>query len=244
MSGIKALNRIVSGPIRFSLKDINPKKIGLFLKDGSINFKNQETAIEYAMNRCRTALQGPKPFERGVNIKGSRVIQEIQGAETEIRTNNFTEVFVHGHPDFEFYPKGVTNAVSPSDYEALISRNCIKKIYAINSKGEYYKMEKTPRFDYSKVNPGKAFGDFNTKYYQTVYGGEDAPLEYQEIVRECFQKQDWYYYLDNITPIGRQYENSSSPPKFVINGLHKFWVKFGKLFGVTVETNFSHFRNL
>jgi len=243
MSKIQALNRISSGPIRCCLNKFNPEKAGFVLKDGTIQFKNQETAIEYGIHRCCAALQGTKPFERAVNIKGSRVIQEIQGAETEIRAHNFTEIMVHGHPDFDFYPKGVTNAVSLDDYECFIDRDCMKKIYAVNSKGEYYKLEKIPGFDFSKIDVGKTFGDFNIKFKQSLYGGKDAPPEYQRIVKECFQKLDWHYYMDKLVHICMRYDESS-PPRYVINGLHEFWVKFGKLFGVTAETNFSHFKNL
>lgn len=244
---IRPLNRFVSGPVRPRLININPQKIGIILKDGSIQFKNQDAAIEYGINRCCAALQGNNPFERGININGSRVIREIQGNETKIKIHNNldnTEVFIHGHPDF--LEKGITNALSDSDYECFIKYDCMKKMYAVNSKGEFYKMEKIPGFNFSESFQKEIcsrFGDFNTKLMKTIYGGPSAPQWQWEIVDECFRKKDPEYYRDVFCKrVMYPIEAMEQPPKYVIDGGHLFWVKFGELFGVKTETNFSNFK--
>ena len=144
---------------------INPKELGARLSDGSISFANQETAIEYGIERCRQALIAPNPFERAVNIKGRRVVAEIQGTADSVNLHNRAEVMIHGHPDT--YEKGCTTALSTGDYEFFIEHNCIKRMMAVNSKGEFYQMVKKPDADFSiySKNIGALFEELNYRRY-------------------------------------------------------------------------------
>ncbi len=127
----------------------NIPKQGLRLKDGSLLFTSQESAIEYGIERCSKALQSPNPFERAICIKGRRVVAEVQGKADCVNMHHATEIMLHGHPDT--YAKGCTTALSKGDYEYFVDNKCLKRMYAVNSNGEIYQMEKLPDFDYSNI---------------------------------------------------------------------------------------------
>lgn len=239
MGKIHPINRILSGPVKFCLKDINFQKAGIFLKDGTIQFKNQEAAIEYGMNRCRQALQGHNPFERQVNIKGRRVIQEFQGTKTGLRGHNTTEVTIHGHPDT--YAEGCTMAISEGDFASFKKNKCEKVMYVVNSKGEYYKMEKIPGFDYSEIDIWDTFGDFCVKWMREIFGGKGAPEKQKRLLEYGLQNKNlncFYEYLDNVGYSPKNF------PKYMVDGSHAFWLKYANRFGVKTETNFSNFKNI
>ena len=235
------MNRALKAPWAFRPKAVNPKKLGLVLNDGSINFLNQEAAIEYGLNQCQKSLKGVKPFERAVGIKDSRVVFQVDGAEGFIPLHNATEIMIHSHPDT--YAKGCTVAPSSGDYQTFIDKSCMKKMYVVNSNGEYYKLSKIPDFDYSKIDAESTFGDFNICMNRTLFGHDSVPAEQRDCLERCIATKDIdSYYLKfydlYVAPLISSMQNLS---KTLVDKTHEFWVKFGEQFGVKSETNFSNF---
>ena len=56
-----------------------PNKLGYILSDGTINFSSVKTAFEYGKNKCVQALNSSNPYEHGVIIFGTRVLEELVG---------------------------------------------------------------------------------------------------------------------------------------------------------------------
>ena len=81
-------------------------------------------------------------------------------------------------------------------------------------------MEKIPGFDFSKVDEDEFWHLLNQTYYK------NTTPEQKRL-------------LDMITR-----PEPNEIPKFLVDATHRFWVKYGKMFGVKVETNFSNFANV
>lgn len=238
------MNRALAAPRIFCNKAINPKKIGVVLKDGSINFLNQEAAIEYGINQCRKSLLPAKQLESAVGIKDSKVVFEIMGNESSVRPPDLggIDVLVHSHPDT--YAKGCTTAISSGDYETFIENENLIKLLAVNSKGEYYEISKMPGVDYSKFGADKTFGDFSICMDRTLYGHSGVPAEQKALLEECIKTKDVdKYYLEFYPLYVKPTLDLKSLTKTLVDKSHEFWVKFGEHFGVTMKTNFSNFVN-
>ena len=137
---------------------INPKGLGVVFLDGKINFQNEESALKYINVRLHDALNRPQleQFERVIAKKGSTIIGEGDGTHTDAtkafqsikgvmeRINQDVprdlEVF-HSHPDM--FGPGSTTPLSTPDMGDLATffRAKLKKIVAINSKGEFNSIE-------------------------------------------------------------------------------------------------------
>lgn len=223
------------------IKKIMGKRMGTVLKDGSIMFKDQESAIKYGIQRCRSSVTRENPFERGISIKGSRALNEIDGKSGNIDIHNTSEIMIHSHPDT--YERGCTTALSEGDYDFFIKNKNIKKIIAVNSKGETYEMEKIPGFDFSKVKTSETFSDFGIKLRRTLFGGNDVPAEQRELLERCIKNKDLDTYYEEFWPkyVRNMYSSMSTLPKHIVDKTHEFWVKYGEEFGVRVKTNFSNF---
>lgn len=237
------LNRALSTPFISCPRNINPKKLGVVLKDGSINFPNQETAIEYGINKCRDSLIQKEPFERAIGIKKSRVVFQVDGISGEVPVHNATEIVLHSHPDT--YAKGCTTAFSSGDYQYFINKECIKKAYVVNSNGEYYLMSKFPGVDFSKINAESTFGDFNICMTRTLFGHNGVSYEQRDCLEKCIAAKDIHNFYDKFYRIyvKPHISRMGDLSKTLVDKTHEFWVKYGEKFGVKTETNFSNFTN-
>lgn len=125
---------------------ISPKTLGWVRPDGVINFQSAELAESYAKNRCVSALHGPKPFERGVLVRGNQVIAEANGDIAQIDMSKYCDKMVgadlyHGHPNTE---SNTAFPVSLADYLVLVSQR-LKKVVAFNHKGEHSTLTQQPQ---------------------------------------------------------------------------------------------------
>lgn len=127
-------------PIKPNYTNIpDTSELGYVFEDGKINFITRNTAIKYAKNRVLKALHSHSPFERGVGIEGSTIIKEFNGTENQIVFNSNeidkADFFIHGHPN--------SSPISSLDFIAM-AHTYINTIVAINSNGEYSKLETIP----------------------------------------------------------------------------------------------------
>jgi len=238
-----AINRSSMSPIKFSNEGLNPEKMGVVLEDGSIQFKNQEAAIEYGIKRCSASVKGPKPFERNILIRDSAVVAEANGSESQVAVDwleaAISDIDIHSHPDT--YARGITTALSQQDYESFIDSQFLKKMIAVNSKGEYYQMTKIPGFNYGKIKSdmaGDIFSDFNIKILRTMFGENDAPKEAVDALEKCIMRKDKDFYYNEFVP---KYILPASESKYIVDASHTYWVKYAEELGVRVKTNFSNF---
>ena len=198
---------------------LNLKNVKRVFKDGSIQFRKQKYAVEYMRNRCSASVREHNPFERGIGINGCRVVGEANGTSTRCNLSVCTEISGHSHPDT--YAKGCTTAPSADDYFVDIfgDKKC-RKMFVFNSKGEYYSLEKIPGFDFTEEKVSELYQSM------TSFIIENTPSEQKNLL----------YIIESLKP--------NEIPKFYVDATHKFWVKYGKMFGVKVETNFSNFANV
>ena len=218
---------------------INPKEMGIRLTDGTINFTTQKSAIKYMRTRCVKALQGENPYEHGVSIKGNSVIHENVGSNTGCTFSGVgREITGHGHPDT--YAKGCTTAPSILDYYAFISTKSESKQLIFNSRGEWYRMTKIPN---ARVKNKKVFDCYNEidilacKHYFKM-----QPRPVQAKLNKAIREKDIQTFEELISKY--MPTNPFDTPKELTELTHTFWLKYGKRFGVEVDTNFSNFKSL
>ena len=120
-------------------KIINPQKLGYVLKDGTINFADNDTAFEYVINAVQKGLKAEKPYERLVYWKNNRIYGIANGTKDQVKPlNNMPNgcSMMHGHPR-EF-------PLSVGDYNYLLSHDNVIESYAICPLGHYSHMVKLP----------------------------------------------------------------------------------------------------
>lgn len=123
-----------------NLTSINPRELGYILKDGSIQFADQRTAIQYAKNKIVAALNTPAPFERAAAIKGGRVAV-VDGEVHTVSLKglpkfNEADIVMHGHSSTK---SGITAPFSKGDIKSFLHlkfTNNIKKSILYNRDGE------------------------------------------------------------------------------------------------------------
>lgn len=221
------------------LKNIKSESLGYVCQDGSINFLNQNAALEYAKNKVvRTAKLG---YESGTAIKGNRIVFQASGdTKGVLRDDSIVyDIGVHSHPDT--YAKGCTAAPSIPDYEILMKKPFQKKEIVFNSNGEYYSLTKLPDYNYDlNANLRKE------AFFEYVKGvgkilkekiPESMRAEYSEAVKNKDTSkmvdilEDCMYFRDNNVISKAEVEYS-----------HKFWQKHAERLGVEAKTNFSNFK--
>ena len=173
-----------SKPLQYK---ISPKELGVIFADQKIKFQNEETISKYITARLVDSLNRPKSkqFERVIVKKELTILGEGNGEQhdcTEALRNIIgpfvkrknqnipmdLEVF-HSHPDSSFC-KGTSPLSDPEggDLFSFFSLK-LKKIVAINSKGEFNSMEINDNFS---VKNFKRFQKDFIKYYdQELYNG-------------------------------------------------------------------------
>ena len=122
------------------LKPLNPKKLGYILKDGSVQFGDQQTAIEYAKGQIVEALNMSKPFERAAVIRGGRVAV-VDGEAHRVDLKKLppfkeVDITLHGHPT---HKAGITMPFSAGDIKTFLHMkfvNNLKKSIVYNPQGE------------------------------------------------------------------------------------------------------------
>lgn len=244
---------------------ISPKTLGYVCPNGIINFQSAEAAENYAKNRCVSALQGHKPFERGVIVKDNKILAEINGEATNIETKAQTSKmkgasFYHGHPTND----NGTLPLSLNDYLVMISQE-LNKIVAFNKYGEHSTMkQKTKKSFLQTILPksvkekvdllitlGK--GSVATKEYANEYA-KLFPKEVQEKVKHKMHENIGMPYADSrelkackqsrftikeFSEISTR-EKECTQDGSLANMLDNLWTKLSKKLDFNYETNFSN----
>lgn len=207
----KEINMVNVSRIEILLQKVPQKKIsaaevGYVCPDGAINFKTSNTAYTYAKNRVLQALHTPKPFERGLIIKGTSVIKEIDGnyLEVNVKTRDAEDAdcFIHGHI--------IDTPLSLEDLTALLRTKHLKSIVALNRKGEYSKFEiKSSKWE--NVLPRK----FRQKLerYERIYNAKDAENDYNNYMAKSHE--EFNTGLESISDEINQIMNNASDNTFI-----------------------------
>lgn len=157
---------------------VNFSELGVCLSDGTVHFQNEESAIKYIFNRLHKALDLPQEqqFERVIVKRGTTIVGEADGIHTECtsafhsikgiseRISSKLEVprdleMYHSHPDM--FGKGRTTPLSDpcnGDINTLNTAK-LKKVVAVNSKGEFNSMTITPDFTTDKFSQFQEYFD-------------------------------------------------------------------------------------
>ncbi|MBD5402936.1 hypothetical protein HDR58_09095 [bacterium] len=154
------------------LKNINASELGYCLPNGNINFQTEEAALKYIKNRLLASLNGEQQFERCIAKRDTRILSETNGSKNHCDLPFNGEEFLerisdkavrdveiwHSHPD-EY---GIAKAppLSPPEGGDLATFNelHLKKIVAMNSKGEINSMEVLPSYS------SEMFNEFRNKF--------------------------------------------------------------------------------
>lgn len=135
-------------------------------------FQSIEDARSYAFEKILEPLTQNNPFEYAVAIDSKngigRVLFEVKGGESKVGiskahllTDN-SEV-VHGHPS---YPVGtLAQPLSFNDFAFLVKNN-LKKITALNKKGEFCSLTKTENFSSNNIDLEQMEKLFNKKVFR------------------------------------------------------------------------------
>lgn len=241
---------------------INPQGLGVVSFNGQINFQNEESALKYISVRLHDALNRSQTeqFERVIAKRGSTIIGQGDGTHTDAtkafhsikgvmeRINQDVprdlEVF-HSHPDM-FGPGSTTPLSSPDmgDIATFFGLK-LKKIVAVNSKGEFNSIEVGKDFTPEKFKlfkdkceifqDEKLFGGLLNKYSKLA----DKALEeyYAKGVTDlpewlCREKKE---IMEKISNIERGLKKSDKVAKV----LHEYYQQAGD-YGMIYATNFSN----
>ena len=139
------------------VKKLDVSSLGVCLSNGNIHFQTEQAAVNYIRHRLLNSLNKPieQQFERGIVKRGTRILKEIDGTRTKLPIpfapkeiierlddNAVRDIELwHSHPDF--WGKGKAAPLSPpcgGDIETFNTFH-IKKIVAMNSKGEINSIE-------------------------------------------------------------------------------------------------------
>ena len=241
---------------------INPKGLGVIFPDGQINFQNEESALKYIKTRLLDSLNRPQAeqFERVIAKKGSTIIGEGDGTHTDA-TKAFQsikgvkerfnqdiprdiEVF-HSHPDV-FGPGSATPLSAPDIGDIAIFFSLkLKKIVALNSKGEFNSIEvgkdftpekfKLFRDRYEFFKDEKLFGGLLNK---NIKLSDKAAEEYY--AKGIIDLPEWLSrekkeVIKKIFDIERGLKKSDKVAKV----LHEYYKQAGD-YGMIYTTNFSN----
>ena len=253
------------GIIKSQIKSCNLKNMsfGFARKDGTIAYDSVKGAEEFAKNRVIQALKTPKPFERGIFLKGNRILGQVDGTESyvdftdlawKIRDTDIT--VVHGHP--------TNTPVSINDFLVMLTRK-YKKMIAYNKKGEFSMLEeKSPSF-LERILPEKlskmlnnakwlAQGRTVTRDYAVAWA-KMFPNKYQKNIEADIHNMIGYPFAEaNLVKKARamrysekaydeieSIENQVMKDGTVSNMVNEFWKNVTKKINYTYSTNFSKF---
>lgn len=236
---------------------INPEELGVIFPDGQINFQNEESALKYIKARLHDALNRPQSeqFERVIVKRGSTIIGEGDGTSRNAtvafeHTNGVVErinkdvprdleVF-HSHPDY--FGVGKTTPLSSpdgGDIETFFKAK-LKKIVAMNSKGEFNSIEVGKDFSSEKF---KLFQDEFKKFEDDrLFEGlltEEQKLS--EMSSNFFETPGWLSRMqcENTGKILERCDWIENNLEKVSKLYHEYYQK-AKDYGMVYSTNFSN----
>lgn len=239
------------------IKNVDVSKIGLILSNGNINFQSETAAVSYIRFRLLDSLKRPfeKQFERAIAKRGTMILRETNGTKTwapppfkgqeiidRTKEDAIRDVELwHSHPDI--YGAGKTAPLSPPDCGDLRSFNGLhlKKIVAMNSKGEINSMEIAEGY-----SPDK-FKEFKCKFenYMEKRLPELLPPKAQQRlakIQKCFAKNK----STEVSPVLKKEIEELEQLLIDVQGLsegaklkHEFY-KTANLYGMKYYTNFSN----
>ena len=216
-----------------------PDELGYIFYDRSVNFGSVKAAINYMKNKCVKALQGKNPREYGVEIKGSRIIHEEAGSSNGVWSSRLKyDIAGHGHPDT--YAKGCTTAPSVNDYYNLMESESQMKEFVFNSNGEWYVLEKIPKFKFDKDYIFGCYSEIDIlakKHYFSVF-----PKSVQKELEQTIIRRDVNAFEESVSKYIPDIPADIS--KDITELTHTFWLKYGERFGVKADTNFSNFKDI
>ena len=241
---------------------INPKELGVIFSDGQIKFQNEESTLKYIKARLHDALNRPQSeqIERVIVKRGSIIIGQGDGTHTDAtkafqsikgvmeRINQDVprdlEVF-HSHPDM-FGPGSTTPLSTPDMGDiATFFRLKLKKIVAVNSKGEFNSIEVGEDFTPEKFKlfkdrcesfqDEKLFGGLLNKYMKLC---DKAVEEYY--AKGITDLPEWLSrekkeIMEKVSNIERGLKKSDKVAKV----LHEYYQQAGD-YGMIYTTNFSN----
>lgn len=244
---------------------INSKTLGYVCPNGIINFQTAEAAENYAKNRCVSVLQGCNPFERGVIVKGNKILAEIDGEAIVIDIKAQASKmkgasFYHGHPTSD----NGTLPLSLYDYLLMISHES-NKIVAFNKYGEHSTIKQKNKKSFLQAILPKSVkekidllitlgkGSVATKEYANEYA-KLFPKEVQEKLKHKMHENVGLPFADsrelkackqNQLTIKEFREILTKENECIKNGslanmLDNLWTKLSKKLDFNYETNFSN----
>jgi len=166
----------------------------------------------------------------GYNVGDRKSVKMTEEMEQIAKDPEQSVTAVHSHADS--FKKGVANPVSVEDLGVLSSRPGLKRIYAVNSKGEYSMLEKTG--DYI---PSKETIESYASLIQDLIKQSLSPEG-----KEKLAQIEWNLTMD------RNDENIKAFDDFIVSedmalaeakGVHKFWQQYAPELGVKYETNYT-----
>ncbi|MBR6126312.1 hypothetical protein IKQ21_01365 [bacterium] len=213
-------------------KTINPKGIGYIQPNGIINFQTAEAAETYAKNRVLAALKSLNPFERGVELKGTRILGEADGDAFLISNEAASKIlheqgstFVHGHPQ---HNELGALPLSLTDFVSMITQK-YSKIIAYNTSGEYCTLKRKPKGFFMRLLPKNLLDEIeqigmrgDCLYATELYSKRMSPLyppELQDKMDYIFQygyKKMGYFFNKKKAKIGEEIVKNMSTEELIL----------------------------
>ncbi len=238
---------------------INFSELGICLSDGSIRFQNEESAVKYIFNRLHKALDLPQEqqFERVIAKRGTTIIgegdgthssatkafQSIKGMMERIQSEVSRDLDVyHSHPDMFGFGRTTPLSGIPGDIGTFFSLR-LKKIVAVNSKGEFNSLEIGKDFSLEK------FKMFEEKYEDIALCkllGTEQFKEFKKIRKiieslppgESLKGDIKAQYVRLMEQLGKR-EKAVSKTEEIARINHEA-NNYANKFGMIYETNFSN----
>ncbi len=161
---------------KFNVKNINPENIGYMLEDGTIKFKSESSAFNFARNMVDKALKAKEPFERAVIWKDSQVHLIADGTADGILASYSKARIpkgassIHGHI--------VERPLSMQDY-ATHMKNNMNVSYVLNPSGKYSKITSLPGED---INKTSTKNKINQMYKESKITRRNLELQLRELL--------------------------------------------------------------
>ena len=231
---------------------VEVSKLGVCLSDGSVHFQKEESAIGYIFNRLQKAAK--EGFEKVIVKKDNSIIGEangeqfnaneaflnIKGIKERLAGNVRRDVEVfHSHPDM--YGNGCTMPLSDADVNTILNFN-LKKMVAINSKGEFNSLGISSEFNPLKFMQfqgennaaiqTECFKELTEKCLNLAKEVSSYKLNGKEVPEELYKLRDKL--LNDLAKVS---ENEQWAEKARV--LHKSYLK-AEQYGLKYETNFSN----
>lgn len=234
-------------------------KIGVRLSNGNIHFQTEKATNNYIRHRLLDSLNRPteQQFERGIVKRGTQILSEVDGTRTSIPIpftpkeimerlddNAVRDIELwHSHPDF--WGKGKTAPLSPPDGGDIATLNefHLKKMVAMNSKGEINSMAVAQGYTPEKFKEFRQnFENFmETQIYKLL--PENAQRRIAEIEKYAIENQGKEIpsalkkEIDELEQLFIKAQSSGEGAKL----MHEYY-KTADKYGMKYYTDFSNLR--